>query len=174
MRLRIIIYSSVLLVCLIAALVLGFNSGVLINGDNSDNKMIEEFESTGAVRLSENSVLLIKMDSGYGAIKMLKSGRRSAKVKWWYQAGLPSNAFSDTALSGIANLKEKLKVIKGGAQTHLEDKGSVDIVKVHETNVKWSAPNLIYYDTKFGLVLKREADIKKVVIDEHDNWTYIK
>jgi hypothetical protein len=174
MRLRIIIYSAVLLLCIIAALIVGFNSGVLINGDDSDNKMIEEFESTGAVRLLKNSILLIKMDSGYGAIKMLKSSKHCAKVKWWYQEGLTSNTFSDTALSDIVKLKERFKMIKGEAKPHLEDKGSVNVVKIHGTNVKWSAPNWFYYDSKFGLVLKGEADIKKVVIDEHDTWTYIK
>jgi hypothetical protein len=174
MRLRIIIYSSVLSLCVIAALVVGFNSGVLINGDDSGNKIVEEFESTGAVRLLKNYILLIKTDSGYGAIKILKASKRSAKVKWWYQEGLTSNAFSDTALSGIVKLKERLKVIKGEAKTHLENKGSVDVVKVYGTNVKWSAPYWFYYDSKFGLVLKEEADIKKVAIDEHDPWTYIK
>jgi hypothetical protein len=174
MRLRIIIYSAVLSLCIIAALIVGFNSGVLINGDNSGNKMIEEFESTGAVRLPKNSILLIKTDSGYGAIKMLKSNKHCAKVKWWYQEGLASNAFSDTALSDIVKLKEKFKLTKGEVRPHFEDKGSVNIVKIHGTNVKWSAPNWFYYDGKFGLVLKEEADIKKVLIDDHYAWTYIK
>jgi hypothetical protein len=173
MQLRIIIYSSVALVCVLAALIVGFNSGVLINGDSSGNK-VEEFESTGAVRLLKNSILLIKTDSGYGAIKMLKSSRHCAKVKWWYQEGLSSNAFSDTALSDIVKLKEKFKLIKGEARPHFEDKGSINVVKIHGANVKWSAPYWFYYDSKFGLVLKGEADIKKVVIDEHDTWTYIK
>jgi hypothetical protein len=174
MRLRTIVYFSILFVCIIAALIVGFNYGILINTDKSGNKTAEEFESTGAVRLPKNSVLLIKMDSGYGAIEILKSSKRSAKVKWWYQAGLTSNAFSDTALSGIADLKERLKMIKGEVKTRLEDKGSVTVVKVYESDVKWSAPNWFYYDSRFGLVLKTEVDIKKVVIDEHDNWTYIK
>jgi hypothetical protein len=174
MRLRTIVYFSVLLICIISALIVGFNYGVLINVDKSDNKMINEFESTGAVRLPKNSILLIKTDSGYGAIKILKLGKRSAKVKWWYQAGLTSSAFSDTVLSGMAELKERLKVIKGEVKTHLEDKGSVNVVKVQEANVKWSAPNWFYYDSRFGLVLKTEVDINKVVIDEHDAWTYIK
>ena len=173
MQLRVIIYSSIALVCILAALVVGFNSGVLINGDSAGNKA-EEFESTGAVRLLKNYILLIKTDSGYGAIKMLKSSRHSAKVKWWYQEGLASNAFSDTAQSDIAKLMERFKIIKGEARPHFEDKGSVNVVKVHGANVKWSAPCWFYYDGKFGLVLKEEADIKKVVIDEHDNWTYIK
>jgi hypothetical protein len=174
MRLRTIVYFSVLLICISAALIVGFNYGILINTDKSADKTAEDFESTGAVRLPKNSILLVKTDSGYGAIKILKSSKRSAKIKWWYQAGLGSVAFSDTALAGIAELKENIKMIKDEVRTRLEDKGSVNVVKVNTTGVKWSAPNWFYYDSRFGLVLKTEVDIRKIVIDEHDNWTYIK
>ena len=162
------------MVCIIAALIVGFNYGILINTDKAGDKTAEEFESTGAVRLPKNSILLIKTDSGYGAIKILKSNKKSAKVKWWYQTGLTSNAFSDTALAGIAELKENIKMIKDEVRTRLEDKGSVNVVKVYTAGVKWSAPNWFYYDSRFGLVLKTEVDIRKIAIDEHDNWTYIK
>ncbi|HUI93202.1 MAG TPA: hypothetical protein VLX68_13225 [Chitinivibrionales bacterium] len=174
MKLRIVIYGSVLVLCIAAALVVGFNFGDIIAGDTSANKTVEDFASTNAVRLSKNAILLVKMDSGYGAIKLLKSGGRSAKVKWWYQDGLCSTAFSEDGMCGITKLVDKVKVVHGSAKNRIDNKGSVDVVKINETSVKWSAPDWFYYDTRYGMMLKNEADIKRVVISEHDDWTYIK
>lgn len=130
-------------------------------------------QSTGAIQLPLNKILLVKYGTKYGAIKLIKSNDDFAEIQWWYQV-FPSNDFiSNKVETGTAKLFEKYERTRMSPNTYfMKDKGSNLTINFDDVRIQWSAGNWIYYSDKYGLLLTDKEDIAKVGLAGYYHWTY--
>jgi hypothetical protein len=130
-------------------------------------------QSTSAIQLPLNKIILVKYGVKYGAIKLIKSVDNSSEIQWWYQVVPSSNFISSKIETGIAKLFEKYERTKiTPSASFMKDKGSNLSINFDNVKIEWSADNWIYYSDEYGLLLTDEEDISKVGIAGYYQWTY--
>lgn len=165
-------FNLILLIsCILSTLL--FFSCEKNTGDMANAASFDEIDYTNSFSLNSiGDCALIKCNNQYLFLRLDSQGPASyAKVKWWYQDDIEEAFDFEKAVSGEAELFEKIKVLqKKDDVEYIDQSGSQLFISVKGLCVEWSAGNFFYLPAHCRYTLLNNYEIQRKIFIENLEW----